>query len=130
MTVRRINTAQANAPKPYRPLAALNIPVAPGWEARLATDGNTCAFSVKDTTDPCGFTLFSDDIGVIYTGEALRRRLPQSTIAERFYCGETGRTLAEGTLAPSCHAQYAFPPSNLCSQVAPTCARMGTDEEA
>lgn len=72
MTARRINTAEVNGPKPYRPLAALNIPVASGWQAHLATDGNTYAFSVKDTTDPCGFTLFSDDTGVIYVGDALR----------------------------------------------------------
>jgi hypothetical protein len=42
------------------------------WDPRLVTDGATYAFSVKDTTDPCGFTLFSDDTGIIYVGEAMR----------------------------------------------------------
>jgi hypothetical protein len=69
---RMINSAEANGRTPYRPLPMLNVSTPVGWDARLTTDGTTYAFSVKDTTDPCGFTLFSDEGGVIYVGEALR----------------------------------------------------------
>jgi hypothetical protein len=68
---RMINSAEVNGRQPYRALETLNVPVPAGWEARLTTNGTTYAFSVKDTEDPCGFTLFSDDRGVIYVGEAL-----------------------------------------------------------
>ena len=58
----------------YQPPASLpNLMAAPaGFELHFATDGATYAFSVKDTTDPCAFAYFSDEAGVIYTGEALR----------------------------------------------------------
>jgi hypothetical protein len=69
---RMINSAEVNGRTPFRPLYALNVPTPEGWQARLVTDGTTYAFSVKDTTDPCGFTLFSDDSGLIYQGAALR----------------------------------------------------------
>ena len=69
---RMINSGEVNAPKPFRPLDTLNVPIPAGWEARLVTDGASYAFSVKDTTDPCGFTIFSDDSGLIYQGAALR----------------------------------------------------------
>ena len=69
---RVINTAEANGRTPYRPLLMLNVAVPEGWNADLTTDGMAYAFSVKDATDPCGFTLFSDEDGVIYVGEALR----------------------------------------------------------
>ena len=38
----------------------------------LAVDGKGYAFSIKDSTDPCGFAFFSDQDGIIYSGEALR----------------------------------------------------------
>jgi hypothetical protein len=69
---RMINSAEANGRTPYRPLAMLNVPVPEAWEARLVTDGSSYSFSVKDRLDPCQFTLFSDDTGVIYLGEAMR----------------------------------------------------------
>ena len=59
MTTRRVNTAEVNGPKPYRPLPALNVPVAAGWEARLTTDGTGYAFSVRHDR-PVWFALFSD----------------------------------------------------------------------
>ena len=69
---RMINSAEANGRTPYRPLAMLNVPVPTGWEARLTTDEMSYAFSVKDTADPCEFSMFSDERGTIYSGEALR----------------------------------------------------------
>jgi len=38
----------------------------------MAVDENVYGFSIKDSTDPCGFAFFSDQDGLIYTGEALR----------------------------------------------------------
>jgi len=67
-----INSAEANGPRPFRPLGVLNVPTPAGWEARLVTDGTSYAFSLKDSSDSCGFTLFSDDTGVIYLGTAMR----------------------------------------------------------
>jgi hypothetical protein len=44
-----------------------------GFAVHLATDGSTgYVFSVKDTLDPCRFALFSDQAGLIYTGEPLQ----------------------------------------------------------
>ena len=69
---RMINSAEANGRTPYRSLSLLNVTAPAGWDTRLTTDGSTYAFSVKDTTDPCGFTLFSDEMGIIYFGEPIR----------------------------------------------------------
>ena len=35
-------------------------------------DAGGYLFSVKDTTDPCGFALFSDHMGIIYVAAAMR----------------------------------------------------------
>lgn len=40
----------------------------PGFELHLTTDGERYGISLKDKTDPCGFTLYTNDVGVIYTG--------------------------------------------------------------
>ena len=74
---RQINTAQVVARQrmnAYQPLTALEmVSAAPdGFVARIAVDENAYAFSIKDSTDPCGFAFFSDHDGIIYTGEALR----------------------------------------------------------
>ena len=46
--------------------------ILPGW--RLTLDVTTAGywFSVKDTTDPCGFTYISNNSGLIYTARPLR----------------------------------------------------------
>ena len=46
---RMIHSAEVNGRTPFRPLYALNVPTPEGW----------------------GFTLFSDDSGLIYQGAAL-----------------------------------------------------------
>ena len=88
--VRRINTAQAqnravaNKFVPFAELVAstawkdLNkgqlklsdgaIDLLPGFELRLTTDGRSYALALTDKSDPCKFTLYSDDVGIIYTG--------------------------------------------------------------
>ncbi len=74
---RQINTAEARAfsqAPVYQPLNLLRIPPsAPeGFVAHLAVDANGYAFSIKDSTDPCGFAYFSDQDGVIFAGEYIR----------------------------------------------------------
>jgi len=75
-TARQINTYEVNGRDQagrFRPLAAFpNIVTPPGFAVHFATDGATYAFSVKDTLDPCAFAYFSDEAGVIYTGQPIR----------------------------------------------------------
>jgi len=62
----RTQTYQAPASLP-------NLMATPaGFDVHFATDGATYAFSVKDTLDPCSFAYFSDEAGLIYTGQALQ----------------------------------------------------------
>ena len=53
---------------PYKPLDELfNLPDTPeGFRVQLHTDGTTYTFSVKDTRDPCGYAVFSDQSLDIY----------------------------------------------------------------
>jgi hypothetical protein len=74
---RQINTLQNSTKskgQAYQPLARLpNVMATPeGFTVHFATDGATYAFSVKDTMDPCAFAYFSDELGLIYTGQPLR----------------------------------------------------------
>jgi hypothetical protein len=74
---RQVNTAQSAAYSQagmFQPVERLApAPTPPqGFVVHLATDGERYVFSVKDTLDPCHFAYFSDENGVIYTGQALR----------------------------------------------------------
>ena len=75
---REVNNQQSAArrspSKAYAPLDQLKLSrSAPeGFELKLTTDGKAYAFSLVDTTDPCRFGLFSNEVGVIFKGEALR----------------------------------------------------------
>ena len=52
----------------YKPFDELfNLPDMPeGFRVQLHTDGTTYTFSVKDTRDPCGYAVFSDQSLDIY----------------------------------------------------------------
>jgi hypothetical protein len=52
----------------YLPLDQLfNVPEPPdGFRVQLHTDGSTYSFSIKDTRDPCGYAVFSDQNLDIY----------------------------------------------------------------
>jgi len=79
-----INRAQGMAVVPkrrfdqgdYRPLDQLpNLPEAPeGFRVQLLTDGTTYSFSIKDTRDPCGYAIFSDQSLDIYEAVPAPRR--------------------------------------------------------
>ena len=51
--------------------------ILPGFEFRLATNGETYWLLLRDKTDPCLFSLYSDQEGVIYYGQPIDR--PPST---------------------------------------------------
>lgn len=75
--IRAVNTAQARAHAGlgvYQPLSALpNLPSVPdGFTAALAANDDVYAAAVKDTSDPCGYALFSDQTGLIYSGRPLQ----------------------------------------------------------
>jgi hypothetical protein len=46
--------------------------ILPGWKLVLDVTADGYWFSIKDTTDPCGFSYISNHDGVIYTAEPLR----------------------------------------------------------
>lgn len=77
-TARQLNTAEAAVVArtlAYQPVETLpgGAPATPeGFAVHLAVDGKGYAFSIKDSADPCGFAFFSDQDGIIYSGEALR----------------------------------------------------------
>ena len=63
---------RTNSYQPMNPFPAMN---APGWftiQVVTGATGSAYAFSVKDSQDPCGFTVFSDQDQVIYTALPLQ----------------------------------------------------------
>jgi hypothetical protein len=78
--IRVINTLQVQtytttgAYRTFRELSASGLPSRPaGFSTQLTVEGSTYAVAVKDATDPCGYTLFSDQDGLIYVGSPLQR---------------------------------------------------------
>lgn len=58
----------ARAQGEYKRLDQLSnlSPVPEGFRVQLHTDGMTYSFSIKDTRDPCGYAIFSDQSLDIY----------------------------------------------------------------
>ena len=46
--------------------------ILPGWRLTLDVTSSGYWFSIKDTTDPCGFSFISNNSGLIYTAHPLR----------------------------------------------------------
>jgi len=73
---RAINDAEAAAFRGQRSYKQIDgLPVGtppPGTTLQLTTDGDTYAFSIKDTDDPCRAAIFSDQTGVIYAAAPIR----------------------------------------------------------
>jgi len=74
---RQINTlenATLNQVRQYQPVTALlNLSAPPqGFSVHFVTDGATYVFAVRDTLDPCSFAYFSDEAGLIYTGQPIQ----------------------------------------------------------
>jgi hypothetical protein len=62
---RRFGTRGQGDYKPFDQLT--NLPDVPeGFRVQLHTDGTTYSFSIKDTRDPCGYAVFSDQSLDIY----------------------------------------------------------------
>jgi hypothetical protein len=77
--MRAINTAQAQAfamdraYRNFRELTTSGLPPRPyGFLTQLTVEGSTYALLLRDTTDPCRYTLFSDQEGLIYVGSPLQ----------------------------------------------------------
>lgn len=73
--VRAINTAEANQgrieAKKYLPLERLVLDgrQVEGFEVQFTTDGSTgYSLLLRDKSDPCGFTLSTNQFGVIFQG--------------------------------------------------------------
>ena len=45
-----------------------NADIVSGFDLRVTTDGTKYNISVLDRTDPCKYSIFSSDIGIIYQG--------------------------------------------------------------
>jgi hypothetical protein len=52
--------------------------ILPGWEAHLLFDADSYILTLKDLTDPCGFTYTTDQNDVIVQGHPLPRATPFS----------------------------------------------------
>jgi hypothetical protein len=69
---REINTAEAIAFRQqsrYQQLDQLPLSgLSAEYTLQLSTDGASYAFSIKDKLDACHGAVFSDQVGVIYTG--------------------------------------------------------------
>ena len=77
--MRAINTAQARAfavnrsYQTFRELTDLGLPPRPsGFATQLTVEASTYVLLLKDTADPCRYTLFSDQEGLIYVGSPLQ----------------------------------------------------------
>ena len=77
--MRAINTAQAQSfgfkqvYQNFRELTDSGLPPRPsGFLTQLTVEGSTYALLLKDSTDPCRYTLFSDQEGLIYVGSPLQ----------------------------------------------------------
>jgi hypothetical protein len=77
--VRTINTLQTLAfgrnrsYQNFRELTDSGLSARPaGFLTQLTVEGSAYAVVVKDTADPCRYTLFSDQDGLIYVGSPLQ----------------------------------------------------------
>lgn len=50
----------------------LTQPIPEGVEVKMAADAKGYSFSIVDTTDACRSGVFSNQAGIIYTGQALQ----------------------------------------------------------
>ena len=70
---RRINTAEINSRNGVQPLSAFpDIVVPDGLSVQFMNSGAGYMFAVKDSQDPCHFTVFSDQDQLIYTAQPLQ----------------------------------------------------------
>jgi len=63
-------TKKTGAATPYNLEPGAEI--IPGWQLTLNKTENGYWFMIKDKTDPCGFTLISNQAGLIYNAEPMR----------------------------------------------------------
>lgn len=65
-------------PRRAQPLEQLpNIgPIPPGFEVQLLTQDDRYSLTIRDTQDPCGYAIFTDQASGIYDGVPTRPPVP------------------------------------------------------
>ena len=75
--VHHVNTVEhmgIEKAKRFVPLGHVpGVPAAEGFTLSLVTDSRTYMLSAKDTRDACGFAYFSDETGLIYEAQPIRK---------------------------------------------------------
>jgi hypothetical protein len=75
--VRYINAAEnmgLEKAKRYVPLGQVPGVQAPaGFKLSLVTDNKSYLFAAKDTQDACGFAYFTDETGLVYEAQPIKR---------------------------------------------------------
>jgi hypothetical protein len=76
--VRYVNTAEnmgLEKAKRYVPLSQVpSVPAAAGFKLSLVADNKTYMLAARDTRDACGFAYFSDETGLVYEAQPIKRR--------------------------------------------------------
>jgi hypothetical protein len=68
--------AKMNSARKFSSVAGTDL--LPGFELHLSTDGTKYSISLKDKTDPCLFMVYTNDVGIIYTGYPIDFRVTPS----------------------------------------------------
>ncbi len=75
--VRYVNTAEnmgVEKARRYVPLSQLpGVPAVDGFRLSLVNDNKGYMLAAKDTRDACGFAYFSDESGLIYEAQPIKR---------------------------------------------------------
>ena len=75
--VRYVNTAERmglEKAKRYVPLSQVpGVPAADGFRLSLVSDNKAYMLAARDTRDACGFTYFTDETGLIYEAQPIKR---------------------------------------------------------
>ena len=76
--VHYVNTAEnmgLEKAKRYVPLSQVpGVPAAAGFKLSLVADNKTYMLAARDTRDACGFAYFSDETGLVYEAQPIKRR--------------------------------------------------------
>jgi len=76
--VHYVNTAESmglEKAKRYVPLSQVpGVSVPAGFKLSLVADNKTYMLAARDTQDACGFAYFTDETGLVYEAQPIKRR--------------------------------------------------------